>query len=223
MCRMIVAPIFVGACIAAGACSGTQKSEVPATTSPPHSQPVADPDLDGLLLSPAEINTAMGVTGLTVTQSGTAMVDDSSKISATDCLSMVPGPQGPVYADSGWRAVVRHTVSEPGNNPAHLVAQAVVSFPAATNAAAFLTTVSRVWEDCAHRKFSDDRMVFSVSPIVETNGTLTATTDVSNGWKCGRALTVSDNVAIDITACGGSAPRDAAVSMAHQIADRVNQ
>jgi hypothetical protein len=68
--------------------------------------------------------------------------------------------------------------------------------------------------------------VWSVGPVSNTNGTLSATsTEVSPppavpGWACQRALTVIDNVAIDTNTCSDSVS-DSAVKIAHQIAAKV--
>jgi hypothetical protein len=58
-----------------------------------------------------------------------------------------------------------------------------------------------------------------VGPIANTNGTLSTTDTLkgANGWACQRALTVSNNIAIDVAACSDN-PADAAVNIAHQIA-----
>jgi hypothetical protein len=67
--------------------------------------------------------------------------------------------------------------------------------------------------------------VHTVGPVSNTNGTLSATiTGVlgRNGASgvCERALTVANNVAIDIDSCGAS-PSGAAVNVADQIAAKV--
>lgn len=69
-------------------------------------------------------------------------------------------------------------------------------------------------------------LAISVGPVSNTNGTLstTKTTQGANGVTCQRALTVANNVAIDIGGCrqnrSASHP-DSAVNIAHQIAAKV--
>jgi hypothetical protein len=48
----------------------------------------------------------------------------------------------------------------------------------------------------------------------------TVTQEGQNGWACQRALTVANNVAIDIDSCSYN-PGNSAISVAHQIADKV--
>jgi len=68
--------------------------------------------------------------------------------------------------------------------------------------------------------------VWSVGPVSNTNGTLSATqTQLSAqpkiiGWACQRALTVANNVAIDVSECSSS-QSGLAVNIAHQIAAKV--
>jgi hypothetical protein len=66
--------------------------------------------------------------------------------------------------------------------------------------------------------------VWTVGPIANTNGTLstTRTLEGGNGWACQRALTVRNNVAIDVAACSAN-PADAAVNIADQIAAKVGR
>ena len=65
----------------------------------------------------------------------------------------------------------------------------------------------------------------NVGPVSNTNGTLSATITgilARNGDNavCERALTVANNVAVDVDACSAS-PSGAAVNIADQIAARV--
>jgi serine/threonine kinase PknH len=52
--------------------------------------PVAEASLEGLLLSPDQINTAMGATGMTVSGASTAMIDYSAQVSDKARMSRVP-------------------------------------------------------------------------------------------------------------------------------------
>lgn len=121
---------------------------------------------------------------------------------------------------------------EPGaaSQAAHYVAQSVVLFPSAHDAAAFFTASAQHWPACSNRRFNvtfpgDPDEVWTVGPVSNTNGTLSATLTgilARNGASgtCERALTVANNVAIDIDACGAN-PSGAAVNIADQIAVKV--
>ena len=63
---------------------------------------------------------------------------------------------------------------------------------------------------------------WTVSAVSNTNGTLSVrkTREGGNGWNCQRALTVRNNVAVDVTACSYK-QGDFGINIAHQIADKV--
>jgi serine/threonine-protein kinase len=90
--------------------------------------PVAVAALDGLLLSPAEVNTAMGATAMTVTGSVTTTWDDSTTVSDKACLPIAGPGQDKVYAGSRWTAMRGHYLQEPGDAFTHIVVQGVVLF-----------------------------------------------------------------------------------------------
>jgi serine/threonine kinase PknH len=199
----------------------------PPVTSQPAS-PVAVAALDGLLLSPDQINTAMGATAMTVTQSVTTPWDDSAVASDKACLPMLPAEEK-VYTGSGWTAMRGQGLHEPGDGSqaAHIVDQAVVLFSSAHGAAAFFTASTQSWQACSNRPFSFTQagkpdVVWTVGPISNINGTLSTsrTQEGANGWACQRALTVANNVAVDVMACSDS-QSDSAVNIAHQIAAEV--
>ena len=100
-------------------------------------------------------------------------------------------------------------------------------FPSANDAARFFSASARRWPACSNRKFhysdpGEPDKVWTVGPIANTNGTLSTSDTLKggDGWACQRALTVRNNVAIDVAACSGN-PTDAAVNIASQIADKV--
>jgi hypothetical protein len=118
-------------------------------------------------------------------------------------------------------------IREPGDALAHDVGQVVVLFSSAHDAGAFFTASAQRWPACANRQFTVTQAgqpirVLSVGPVSNTNGTLSATKtyEGSNRWICQRALTVANNVAIDVSACSAN-PTDSAVNIAHQIAAKV--
>jgi hypothetical protein len=184
--------------------------------------PVAAGVLDGLLLSPAEINSAMGTTGIRVNGTSTVMFDDSVNIPDKNCRFFEPAETS-VYGGSGWIAMrsqyLRGSVE---------VRQAVVSFPSANDAARFFSASTQRWPACSNRQFNyiypghPDNVV-RVAPIAITNGTLstTDTLEGGSGWACQRALTVRNNVAIDVKACSVNPAHAAVFNIADQIAAKV--
>ena len=138
--------------------------------------------------------------------------------------------EAPAYAGSGWSAF-RNQVLEERTGWTHHVSEGVVLFPSAREAEAFFAASAQRWSACANRQFthteaSKPEELWTVGPVSNTNGTLSATKiqvrpkPVMAGWGCQRALTVANNVVIDVSACSGPTS-DAAVNIAHQIAAKV--
>jgi serine/threonine-protein kinase len=186
----------------------------------------AEAALEGLLLSPDQINTAMGATAMTIISSRSGTYDESAVVSDKACLTMTDSAEATAYAGSGSGALRGQFLTETGASYTHLVDQAVVLFPSAHDADAFFTASAQSWPACANRQFtyndSGKLAVWTVGPVSNINGTLSATkTRVNaNGWTCQRALTVAANVAIDVTACTHNQPGPA-VNIAKEIAAKV--
>ncbi len=203
----------------------------PITTTPTTAPPVAEAALEGLLLSPDQINTAMGATGMTVTGTFNGL-GTPDNLSDTACLPLDDGPTTPVYAGSGWSALRGQQLSEPGQSFTtftHLVLQDVVLFSSAHDAGAFFTASAQRWPACANRQYTrlggGPEQVMTAGPVSNANGTLSATQtgETVNNWiwqSCQRALTVANNVVIDINACSKNRS-DSAVNIARQIAAKV--
>jgi hypothetical protein len=145
----------------------------------------------------------------------------------------------PVYAGSGNTAAHRErdVVSLPpeSNEPDPQVNQVVVLFPSAKEANAFFAASSKGWPGCANRQDTvpgdadNPEIHWSVGPVSTANGTLSITVSLTaskNGASmsqgCQRALTVRNNVVIDVEACRKD-PGDSAVNIASQIAGRVEK
>jgi uncharacterized protein YegL len=173
--------------------------------------PVAQGALDSLLLSPDQINTTMGVTGMVLADT-TTMNDSSARTSDEACVVMYGAGEATVYANSGWTATRLRTVGKS--------LQVVVLFSSAHDASAFFTVSGQRWPGCSNRQFTGGSDTFTVGPVSNAYGTLSASITGNASFHCERALTVANNVAIDIATCGvpGSA-----VNIAHQIAAKITR
>src|SRR5271166_5221990 len=184
---------------------------------------VAEGALKGFLLSPEQINTAMGATDMTVTKSRVAMSDDSATMEPKVCLAIDGSAQAQVYAGSNFIAELDQTLQE-GDNFTHFAEQAVVLFPSAKQADAFFTASAQQWPACHQYTHIQSKTQWTVGAISNTNGTLSTTATQQNanapGWGCGRALAARNNVVIDVTTCSAN-PADSAVTIANQIAAKV--
>jgi serine/threonine kinase PknH len=213
MRQLTVALALASACIFVASCSGTPR-------------PVAADALDGLLLSPAEIEIARNANGITVKETSTKMSDDSANIPDQDCRFIAAPAETSVYNGSGWIAMRSQHLREPGDDFDHEVWQAVVSFPSANDAARLFSASVQRWPACSNRQYhyindpGQPDVVFTVGPIVKIADTLSTTREGGEGSACQRALTVSNNIAIDVAACPNN-PGNTAVNIANRIAAKV--
>ena len=225
--RQLTAALAVaGICILTAGCSSSNqgtKTSTTTTTTTTTAPPVAEAVLDGLLLSPEQVNTAMGATEMTVTKTHTSMSDDSATMAPKECLAIDGSAQAQVYADSGYTALRDQTLQE-GDNFAHYVEQAVVFFPSAKQAGAFFNVSAQQWPACHQYTHTQTNSEWTVGPVSNTNGTLSTSATQQNanapGWACGRALAIENNVVIDINTCSAN-PTDTAINIANQIAAKV--
>ena len=210
---------------------GTASSSTTTTTTTQSKPPLAQAALANLLLTQAEVDSALGVTGSQKTASIDQLRDDNFRDMwpngykfPDECLYIFGPAQAASYAGSGNTAVqgeTDRTFPPPANDPDIEVDQVVVLFPSAEQARAFFTTSSERWRACANRQVttpggvisgppdvSIPETVFKVGPVSNADGVLsyTVTTTPSKGGtttsqNCQRVLTVRNNVVIDAEAC----------------------
>lgn len=227
MRRSIAAVAVAGICIFTAGCHSqpTQDTKASTTTSttrkaPP---PVAEGALKDFLLAPEQINAVMGATDMKVTNSRTAMSDDSATMAPRECLAIDSSAQAQVYAGSGFIAERDQTLQE-GDNFAHYAEQAVVLFPSAKQAGAFFTTSAQQWGACKQYTHTQSHSEWTAGAISNANGVLstiaTQQNAMSSGWACGRALVQRNNVIVDVNTCGAD-PKNSAIDIANQIAGKV--
>ena len=229
-----VAVALAGICVLVAGCSASSNHAGPSTSTSTTAPPVAPAALDGLLLSAAEIDTAMGATELSVAYDKTQMDDVSAMVARQECLVIYSPAEANVYANSGWIAVHRQFLNDP--SLAHVVEQSVVLFPSAQQAATFFTASAQRWQACSNGSFahtmSGGREVWDVGPTSDTNGVLSTTARISleiydhpaqggGGKTAQRVMTVRNNVVIDVLADSPTATDPAAVNIAAQIAAKV--
>ena len=68
-------------------------------------------------------------------------------------------------------------------------------------------------------------VVWAVQDVSDDNGMLSThkIQEGGDGWSCQRALTVANNVSIDVMTCSYDQASDAAVDITHQIAVKVTK
>ncbi|OBF12717.1 hypothetical protein A5730_03285 [Mycobacterium sp. ACS4054] len=228
------------------ACGGSNGSGSGSSTTTSTAPPVAQAALSGLLLSSADLDAALGVTGSKSKEKNDKLKDDAAKQPwpagwkfPDDCVYAFGPGQAPVYAGSGYTAVSGddEVASLPpnSNEPDPEVEQVLVLFPTAKEAGAFFAQSAQRWPACANRQFTTPagqdtpETGWQVGPVTNSNGTLSTTLTMTmrdNGnvlltITAQRALTVRNNVAIDVSALRKDP--DSAVKVAGQIAGRVDK
>jgi hypothetical protein len=154
--------MFVAACDNNKGSAPSSSSSTTTTSSKP---PVAQAALAGFLLTPAEVDGVVGVTGSKSKEKVDKLYDDNAKQQwpngwkfPDDCLYGLNPAETSVYANSGFTAVSGEddiaALPPEANQPDPDVTQAVVLFPSADQANAFFTMSAQKWPACNDREFT---------------------------------------------------------------------
>src|SRR5262249_19183986 len=152
----------------------------------------------------------------------TSMDSSSVTLSSPACQGALYTTQDPVYAGTGYTGVSGLVSSEPGDNYDHWVNQAVVAFPSAEKAKAFLQNSADRRKTCAGKtvtvtnKSKTFRWTFAQINGSPPKITVSDTQEGADGWECQRAMGVANNVVVDVNACGYKI-----TDQGGQIADRI--
>ncbi|UQX11832.1 sensor domain-containing protein [Candidatus Mycobacterium methanotrophicum] len=185
--------------------------------------------LDGLLLPPEQLNAVLLTEGLVLDDSSTT--GQGGKTAADDCAAVWRVAWWPAYEGSGWVAPRLRFFEDPPDGATLRVWQDVVSFPLPVDANAFYAKQIAAWRTCNDRRLEQRYLDAPAGPeefydfgqADERDGMLTMSSTeeaVDTGWGCERALTVRNNVAVDIQVCGRR-PTGQAQALATAIAAKV--
>ena len=237
----VVAALSLAGLLVAG-CGGTKATDsastaaetaasttTATTTTPP--PPVAESALDGLLLTPADVDAATGVTGMAVAATANALATDIQVAADAPpekiaCVGVAGTAEAQAYAGAGSTAVRdqvlagprrerrqphRRPVGDPvrvrgeGVGLRHRLGREVVGLQGIQGQ----RRPPRPWDRSPRPTAS------SAPPSPRPTGT-------GRRVDCQRALTAANNVVVEASACSAAAP-DAAVAMAGRIAAKVAQ
>lgn len=187
-------------------------------------RPLVERELGELLLSPEEAADEMGVPAMTVTESATAMSDNSAIMAPVECLAVDGAAELQVYANSGYQAERDQSLND-GEGWKHYLKQSVVLYPYLEKAAEFFDASTRQWPACHEYTHTQSGSIWTVGEIVTEGDTLSTVAmqqdAAAPGWGCGRALVHRNNVIVDVNTCSAS-PGDSARRIATLIAAKVN-
>ncbi|MEE3754621.1 sensor domain-containing protein [Mycobacterium intracellulare] len=246
--RQLTAAVAVAAAgILVAGCGDSSAGDAAAsssgTTASPKT-PLAKGALPDVMLTPDDIDSALGTRGTTsdppFTNLGEDPVHRTDYTFPPECKYTIHAGLASEYADSGSTAVYGyHDLAPTPTGASQLespdVYQFVVLFPSPEQANAFFTTSSQRWPACANRQDTvpadgtHPELQWKVGSVSNANGVLSAPVTVTvNGdgtnvtMPCQRALTARRNVVIDVDACRKDAG-DLGVTIANQIAAKVDK
>ncbi|CDO90010.1 serine/threonine protein kinase [Mycobacterium triplex] len=194
----------------------------------PPPEPIAATRLSSLLLSPSDINTIMGATNIQPGKPITSMGTSTMTVSVPACQGALYTTQDAAYAGSGYTGINGLVSAEPGDNNDHWVNQAVVAFPTADKAKAFLQSSLDKWKTCVGQTVtvtnsSGKTYRWTFAPIQGNSPKISVlqTQEGADGWQCEHAMSVANNVIVDVNACGYHIS-DQSSQIADKIVDKVN-
>jgi hypothetical protein len=225
--------------------NGSASSSSTTTTTSSSKPPIAQAALSNLLLTPAEVDSVLGVTGSASKEKIDKLQDDSTSTPGPpgwkfpdECVYAKGPAAAPVYAGSGNTAVSGDMdATSLGNDQDIMLGQALVLFPSAKEANDFFGTSAQRWPACADRQITEPatpdgtQTTYQVGPFSNANGILsvTQTTTMSLSGQptpmvltAQRALTVRNNVVVDVVLMRKD-PADFGVKVAAQIAGKIDK
>nr|WP_234901317.1 sensor domain-containing protein [Mycolicibacterium fluoranthenivorans] len=193
---------------------------------PPKSVP--DSALPGLLLSAKDVDTAMGVTGMTPQNPVDVMGDHRNLLSNLNCLGVWQVNEAPIYDPSHYKTLRQQMLRTPNTDQwDSLVVQSAVTYRTADAARAFFDDSADRWSKCTNHtiniRVNGQALPKWVSGNLAKTDTLlsmpyTRGAD-SQTRSCQRALALAANVILDIQACKPA--QQEPISAAVDIADRI--
>lgn len=190
-------------------------------------EPLSGSALAGLLLSAADVSSIMGT--------GMRVVENSDSLYANEplpggCLVWAEAQQAN-YKGSGWNAVHVQHLSDRTDNPDNIVYQAAVTFPDGQRSHDFYNGQATEWARCDDRRvdlhdpWDPHPHYWALSKAKNVDGvlTITRTEEDDPRWACQRALTVANNVVVDVSTCDYSDPNDPAIQIAKRIAENIEK
>ena len=239
---MIVA---LAAASAAGYFLGQHKreSQTASAASGPKAHPVTEAALDGFLLTPDQINTAMGTDTLKVSGTLTALPSSPSAAAPAGSFTVSDPACRPYFIEDGLRgpgltAVRAQTVNGPQARRKpdgyYATQQMVLLFSSAQNASAYFESRAQHWAACSSRSVSvgngdsENTQAWTMGPTSNSNGVLSMTrtqtlhpSTYPTSQIYGDALIVANNVIIGVSTVSPEALSGVAVNIAQQIAAKV--
>ena len=218
---VIAASVLLTGCVSTVSGTATRAQNA----GPGEVAPLDESKLDDVVLSIGEINAIMGSSTMEVTSELDEMTDHSADVSDPECLGAIYGAEEPVYAGSGWTAVLDQISREEGDDNDHWVEQTVVLYPSAEKAQKFFDKSKAMWEECSNYTVSvDDGGTAYDWELADFTAEDTLITQVTTqqdaaGWACQHALSPVSNITVEVWACSYSPGDEAATIVNDMVAN----
>ncbi len=208
---LAVAVAVLAGCASTGDSGRASSSAAAKFTPMPFAAPVLVRELPGLLLDAAEVNSLVGATDMEVVDEWSRMFGFNTP--GGDCAGAWSSTWQPAYEGSGWMGVRGRSIRKPGSEWNQVVYEAVVAFPLPEDATGFYAKQAASWKTCNGRHVDERNLdkdnprtdlQYTLEDANDTSGMLTMASqdEVEPSLACEHALTVHNNVAVDIRACG---------------------
>ena len=181
-------------------------------------------DLDAILLDDDELNDLLDSSLIEVTDEVDEMTDDTVDVSDPECVGALYTAEEPVYADTGYTAVLTRLASESGDEYEHWVEETGVVMPSAEVAERFVAESATQWQDCGGRAVSvsdgEDWYDWDLSDVVTTGGILSqkSTALDSIEWECEHALVAASNLVLEASVCAERIGDEASTLLTEMVA-----
>jgi serine/threonine-protein kinase len=194
--------------------------------------PVTPAALPELLLSAQQISDAIAVpmTGKVVSS---GMGSDSTTVDHPDCAAVLYPVQRTLYGKTGMLDNAYQQIDSTDPSRKAAAVQSVAAFPTAEQAQALLLRAQTQWLACANTSLTAQPMAgnperhWELGDVKFSNSMLTAaitSQDAQKPESCQHAMTVRNNVVIDIAACasnGTAGITDQARALATELANKI--
>lgn len=218
---VIAASVLLTGCVSTVTGTATR----PPNAGPSDVSPLDESQLDDVVLSIGEINAIMGSSAMEVTSELEEMTDHSDAVSDAACLGAIYGAEEPVYAGSGWTAVLDQISREEGDDNEHWVEQTVVLYPSADKAQDFFEKSKAQWESCNDSTVSvgagGDAYDWDIEDFKAEDAMVTQMTTQQDaaGWACQHALSPVSNITVEVWACSYSPEDEASTIVTDMVAN----
>ena len=215
LAAVIAASVLLTGCVSTVSGTATRAHNA----GPGNVAPLDESKLEDVVLSINEINAIMGSSSMEVTSELDKMTDHSTAVSDKECLGAIYGAEEPVYAGSGWTAVLDQISREEGDDNEHWVEQTVVLYPSAEKAQSFFEKSKAQWEECSNYTVSVDdggnSYDWDIEGLTAEDALITQITTQNDaaGWACQHALAPVSNITVEVWACSYS-PTDEGATIA---------